>query len=185
VVAFEMAQQLRRQGENVTLLILLDALLPGIKLSNKLADRISIHKKRIAGMPVWKKIAYIAARAVQRGRWEIAKRFINVRPLIERMMFEFLERNQRPVPPYLRQRRLLQLNGVLNEDYKPQPYKGRTVLIRGVYPNLQYDIDFGWNSVIEPEVQIYQMEVDDHLQMMIEPEKLALLIQNLRHALRD
>lgn len=43
LVAFEMAQQLRAQGETVSLLALLDSLVPGDRKQLPLAERLSLH----------------------------------------------------------------------------------------------------------------------------------------------
>jgi thioesterase domain-containing protein len=183
VVAFEMAQQLRAQGEDVDLLILLDVIRPGVSPSNKLQDRITVHQERMAGRSLLGKLGYIGYRIGKRATWEVERRYINARAIAEHLAFDLLERFQRPVPSYLRQRRLLALNGHLNDDYIPRPYSGRTVLIRGIYPELRYENDFGWNTVIEPEVSTCLMNTDDHLQMMIDPDKLEELVGYLQEAL--
>jgi thioesterase domain-containing protein len=185
VVAFEMAQQLREKGEDVDLLILLDVIRPGIIPSNKLQDRLTVHQERMAGRSLVGKLGYIGYRIGRRAMWEVERRYITARAFAEHLAFDLLERLQRPVPSYLRQRRLLELNGHLNDDYVPRPYSGRAVLIRGIYPELRYENDFGWNTVIEPEVSTCLMNTEDHLQMMIDPDKLEVLVGHLQEALNS
>jgi thioesterase domain-containing protein len=183
VVAFEMAQQLREQGEDVDLLILLDVIRPGVIPSNKLQDRLMVHQERMAGRSLLGKLSYIGYRIGKRAMWEVERRYITARAVAEHLAFDLLERFRRPVPSYLRQRRLLELNGHLNDNYVPRPYSGRVILIRGIYPELRYEQDFGWNTIIEPELDICLMNTDDHLQMMIDPEKLEVLVGHLQEAL--
>jgi thioesterase domain-containing protein/aryl carrier-like protein len=185
VVAFEMAQQLREQGEDVDLLILLDAIRPGTTQANQLKDRLAVHRARMAGRSKLGKAAYIVYRIGRRVRREAERGYMAARQVVELLAFDLFERFRRPVPSYLRQRRLLELNGHLNDDYVPKPYAGRTLLIRGTYPELRYELDFGWNTVVLPEVTTCLMDTEDHLQMMIQPKNLEVLVGYLQEALKE
>jgi thioesterase domain-containing protein len=127
------------------------------------------------------KLAYLASRLRRRAKWEVQRRYIDFRRWSDQAAFDLLERFNRPVPPYLRQRRLLELNGRLNDGYHPRPYQGRSILIRGAYPDAHFGSDFGWNKVIAPAVATRLMDTEDHLQMLTEPN-LLILVNHLQEA---
>lgn len=182
VVAFEIAQQLRRVGETVASVVLLDAIPPGYAPAPNLQERLARHQSRMANASLPQKLMYLAGRVVRRARWEVQLRYMKSRRMVEHLTFDLLERANRPVPSELRQRRLLELNGQLNDAYTPDAYAGRAILIRGTYPEMHYAEDFGWNAMIKPEVTVFQMETEDHLRMLAEPH-IHTLIQHLQVAL--
>lgn len=182
VVAFEMAQQFRKIGEMVETLILLDAVLPGYAPQPTTQQRFARHQAQLAQASFSDKVKYLVGRVKRRAKWEVERRYIDGSRIVERMAFDVLEKSRRSVPARLRQRRLLQLNGQLNDAYTPHPYSGHVVLIRGTYPELHYSLDFGWNAVVQTGIVVIQMETQDHLQMLVEPN-IHLLIQHLQGAL--
>jgi thioesterase domain-containing protein/acyl carrier protein len=175
VVAFEMAQQFRRAGESVEALVLLDAFAPGYIPQANFQHRFTRHQAKLAQLSLTGKLLYMARRIVRRARWEVQRRYIIGRRIFEHAIFHLLEQANKPVPSYLRQRRLLELNGHLNDIYVPKPYTGHTILIRGTYPELHYPLDFGWNTLVQPDVSVFQMETEDHLQMLAEPHIHTLI----------
>lgn len=182
VVAFEMAQQLHRAGEPVQALILLDAIPPGYVPQITLEQRLDQHKSRMSDSSIAGKVIYIGGRIIRRARWEMHRVYMLLRRVYEHTAFHLLEGANRPVPPYIRQRRLLELNGHLNDNYVPGPYAGRTALIRATYPELHYPQDFGWGTLVQPDVMVFQMATEDHLQMLTEPN-IHTLVQHLQNIL--
>lgn len=182
VVAYEMAQNLARLGETVGLLILIDALAPIAPAPPDLNRRAALLYAGLAELSLPKKFTYILSRIIRRAKWEVERRYLDFRRMTERFVFDLMERFRHPIPAYLRQRRLLELNDNLRDKYMPQPYSGQTLLIRGTYHYLHHAPDFGWNVFIHPDITICALDTDDHLQMMTEPN-LSKLVTFLRTAL--
>jgi thioesterase domain-containing protein/acyl carrier protein len=168
VVAYEMAQQLRREGQLTDALFLIDALSPSHVLKEApVAARVQRHADRMARLSFAERVSYLLRRVVKRLRWEVQRRMIELKHWYRLSAFRAYQKLGRPEPPFLRQYALLQYNAELLTRYHAQPYEAGAVLIRGYQEDLPED--YGWDALINGGVEIRPMPTADHLQMMIEP----------------
>jgi non-ribosomal peptide synthase protein (TIGR01720 family) len=167
VVAFEMAQQLTRAGEQVEWLALIDAAVPSLCQPAPFRERRRWYADRLAGLTTVGKLTYLARRIGRRVRVEATNRATGIRLVTLRGLYRAYRRLGLPEPRYLRTLDLLHYNGDLSLAYRPEPYHGRVLLVRSDRPDLP--VDFGWNAVVDPGVEIWPMPGEDHLSMLVEP----------------
>lgn len=181
VVAYEMAQQLRKQGQRADVLFLIDATSPNATLGGAArASRRRRLMRDIARLSLSEKLLYLGRRLLKRLRWEAERRVIGAQHLYRVTTYRVYQKLKRPEPAFLRQYALMQHNGQLVEHYRAQPYDDLTVLIRSRQPDMV--ADYGWDAVVANGVRVRQMPTADHLEMMIEPN-VELLAGHLQHYL--
>lgn len=180
VVAFEMAQQLQHVGEQVDGVLVIDGLAPALQVPRPLSDRVDSHVKRLRALPMPRRVGYLVRRVWKRFSWEIVRRANSLRDGWRELAFHAYRRLGLREPALIRQWHLLRINGELSLAYEPRPYEGRVVLIRSDQPDMA--VDFGWNLVVTPPIEICQMPTDDHLAMLKEPH-VRVLADHVRRAL--
>lgn len=167
VVAFEMAQQLQAEGEEVALVALFDSLAPNSLARMPLVQRLKLHGQLLLkqGLP------YLLEKA---------------QPLIKLLQQKFLTRTNKDSQPS---------EGILQTDtekapqdirdevrqrtsrlYFPQPYSGKMVLFYALERDAfegECDRDLGWKSVAAGGLQIYDVP-GDHLGILKDPNVRVL-----------
>jgi thioesterase domain-containing protein/acyl carrier protein len=180
VVAFEMAQQLRRQQEGVAFLAILDTGAPirgyryGLSEYNHMAAEVVEFARRIE----------------QETRYELGVTYEELRDLdVDEMLERFLARIEGldlPIPPSGKQAlraglRVIELVMKATKTYSPKSYPGpltvfscleRTSMEIEVGTKLGYGPSLGWEQY-SPEVQV-QMIPGHHRSMLLEPQVGAL-----------
>lgn len=179
VVAFEMAQQLRHLGEQVDAVLVIDGLAPALQIPRSLSERVDSHVNRLRAMSLSRRARYLVQRLWRRVSWEIVRRAYQLRDGWRELAFHGYRRLGLREPALIRQWHLLRINGELSRAYEPRPYAGRVVLIRSDQPDMA--VDFGWNLVVTPPIEICQMPTDDHLTMLKEPH-VRVLAEHVRRA---
>jgi thioesterase domain-containing protein/acyl carrier protein len=159
LLAFEMARQLRAQGEDVPLLVLIDAVLPSaIKRSTREWMRFQIDELKRSGL---------------RGMRERARRKLRDR---------FARMPEEPGEEDLdRLRRAAYSSAASAYETTPRTYDGRTVLIRASESDLvgvTIDEQLGWTEKLTGEFKVYQ-SVGDHLSVLREPLTAEILQREL------
>ena len=141
MVAFEMAQQLKQQGQQVALLFLLD--LATIKNVKALTDRFSGPLKRVPSRESFrdklphhlgvlrklrprKQFAYLWVRAVDRINGLISKG----RNIVMNMVCEVCVITGWPVPYFCQLKFITKVDIRVLRDYQPKPYNGRIVHVK-------------------------------------------------------
>lgn len=177
VVAFEMACQLRDQGEDIELLALFDAFPSGyqrslgwrVRLANYVR-RARYHAGELAGA---KRGAYVKAR-LKTARRRVRERVWDVRSLPYRV-------SGRELPPILR--RVSEINKAAHKNYKPRSYDGRVTLFTARERPIDLDLgnDLGWGQYAPGGVEVHQVP-GDHLSLLKEPA-VGILAEQLRACL--
>jgi len=115
IVAFEMAQQLTRLGEEVPLLVFFDTFHPQMPiLSVTLGRRLRRLRKE--------RLAYIKEVALDK--------LDRARAVRERLQIKLCVLGGRPVPHALRDRQLTENFGRASARYQPRPWQGKAILFR-------------------------------------------------------
>jgi thioesterase domain-containing protein len=166
LIAFEMAQQLRKQAQEIGLLILLDPSEPGnldLKVHSKSTDTSSRAKhvaitsfmlRRWADLryPKFKeKLFYVLARFKDRvGKAQIA----------------FYFRIGRRLPSYVRQIYALNVLYQIQKEYRPQIYPGHVVLFKT--KRSSPDCHGIWGKLAADGLQVHEI-TGEHLEIFDEP----------------
>ncbi len=109
IIAYEMAQQLQREGQTVELLVFLDTLVPRTGERLRLGDRLKLHRDRVKSRGV-------------RHIFETGKRWVEWR----------LRREPKPSsdPASYRSEAIYDATFRAMAEYEPDPYSGRVALFR-------------------------------------------------------
>jgi amino acid adenylation domain-containing protein len=178
MVAFELAQQLQQQGEEVALLVLLDPTKPNYRevpsliiprsagsspSSALLLDEICEHLQNLVMLPFQKKVAYLLVRVT----WRIAM----IKPALvitalkmvaNRFCFAIGCR----VPVTLRKFYFVKISGQAARGYAPQVYTGDMVLLRTQTPSDDSQLD--WPKLTGGGLEIRELPVG-HSDILKEP----------------
>jgi thioesterase domain-containing protein/acyl carrier protein len=175
VLAYEIAQQLQRQGQHVALLVLFDAENPS---SNKNLSRKDAAFAGVFLICQWLKQRYRTLRhlrgreGVQYIRGLLAWRIYSMKQRIWTIAY----RSELPAGAAVRGQ-LLEVNQILAlcvQNYNPQPYDGPTLLFqRADRPTGRYrDSQYGWGKVAS-KLQIFEVP-GDHMAMFLDPNVQVL-----------
>jgi thioesterase domain-containing protein len=179
IVAFEMAQQLQKQGHTVGLLALFDSRVPGFNnrpsivndaalmigfaadLGRVFCRELSISYDHIQGLRPYEQLKHVLEQAR------------NVGILPDHAGLEMIQR-------------LLQIyraNTQALMNYVPQSYSGRITLFRVAKHNSEEfgDRTFGWGKLAEEKLDIQDVP-GDHYTMLAKPN-IEILAQQLKHHL--
>ena len=139
LVAFEIAHQLRLQGEEVALLCLLDSAIPG-KNQLSLSQKVALHAKKLRQQG----LSYVSEKIQSKIQ---STSNINT--------------NNDYVDPRLEFR-----NYAFN-NYRPQPYPGRAILFRAIDESHFSTLE-NWNELLVEGLDIYDIP-GNHLTILQEP----------------
>lgn len=176
IVAYEMAQQLQAEGEQVRLLALIDAFSP---LMPELSDEkpVARHVGRLRELNGAQRVQYLAQRAQRRIRWEVHRSAEAARHRAWGAWYHFGKTLNLPLPGEVLGVQFMRWNSKLQAAYIPRPYTGKAILIRSQHP---YPLrDFGWSQLIAGGVTVCDMPTEDHLGMLEEPN-VRLLAAHLQ-----
>ena len=185
VLAYEIAQQLRRQGQDVALLVLFDAENPS---SNKNLSRKDAVFAGVFLICQWLKQQYRTLRHLRRRevvqyiRGIIAWRIYSMKQRIWTIVHRSELRAGATVSG-----QPLEVARVLPfcvQDYEPQPYDGPTLLFqRKDRPTGRYrDSQYGWGKVVN-KLQICEVP-GDHMTMFLDPN-VQIMGERLNSSLRE
>jgi aspartate racemase len=171
MVAFEVAQQLKRQGQKVALLALLDPTKPAYREAPALSPNSSQplphmtllregaqHLRNLAALGLREKLAYLWERVIW--RFEATKRNLKT------MVCKFYLNTGRRVPFNLRMFYFFQISYQAAREYTPQLYTGSTILFRTQRPS--YDPQWDWPKLTAGKLPIYEIP-GKHLDILKEP----------------
>jgi len=172
IVAFEAAQQLKRQGEEVPLLVLLDpriltsgksspSLIPrspnGLTNVTQFGHNIRRHLRTLASLGLRENLAYVLLRV---------KRKIEASKMLQKVFCKVYVSIGYPLPPSLRSRYILNIYYQAAQDYIPQLYPGRVLFFKG--EKSVYDPLLDWQKLIVGELEMHEVP-GEHLDMTKEP----------------
>ncbi len=166
LVAFEMAQQLSHQGEQIALLVLIDTNPPCLSykglidnaflLVELFKDRFDLCLEELRQLEPEKQIIYVEEQARQK----------NI--VIEGFDFE-------QAPHLLK---ISQINGQAVQNYKAQHYSGSIVLFKASETDI--DFEYHWNKLVE---HIETVVVPGNHLNMVSPPHVQTLVQKLENFL--
>ena len=178
MVAYEMARLLKKQGEEVALLVLFNAPTPdGLRdwpLGRAyLRKRITYELRKLRSLPIQKKLVVIAKKA----SWLS----YHVAGILKTALWRLLpqsssgksERNQRFL-------NVANINILAAKTYQPGPYPGRITFFSTAELSWLYSIDpkAGWMELAEDGIEVY--EVAGHHNSMFDPQHVDALAAKLR-----
>lgn len=174
ILAYEVAQQLRLQGQKVALLALLDTFAPMAfrdpSFEKPIAQRALIHADEIKRLNFKDKLRYISTRVKRRlKRVHPSKKFDFDGDLGSHLPEAIFELQQANLKAY--------------RDYEPEVYPGQVLLLRASEQpwHINPDPMLWWGSVLgnapENRVQIYDLP-GTHLEMLKQPH-VAVLAERL------
>jgi aspartate racemase len=174
LVAFEVAQQLHAQGQQVALLALLDGNAPGHPHYSPLLVRIAGHLPRMARLSPKQAVAYFWARVIavkmmmKAGAW--------------RFLYGWYLDSGRTVPHVLQHPPGFSYIPTLR-SYIPQTYPGPMILFRAMEqsPGCHRAPFLGWGDLVEGDVEIHdvpglhgQIIEEPHVRVLAEKLKACL-----------
>jgi amino acid adenylation domain-containing protein len=156
VLAFEMAQQLRANGQQVAFLCSFDGPAPGHPDAHPEpaapggADAwLERHSRAFSALPPGRRFSYLAGRL--RGRWRYTK--ARLQESSAHRMGELLSRLRWPLPANLRHYYFLVHNRRAEMAYRPRPYPGSMTVFE-IEGGLQ-DPQLGWGPLVGGGVQVF------------------------------
>jgi aspartate racemase len=179
LMIFEIAQQLKRQGEQIALLALVSPALPPLPRAQTqdaseakrrtLRDKLrsTVEPGKLTAARLLKTIGRIARKIPPRIRW--AGR------ISKRSFCEVWLRTGRPLPLFLRDFYLVETGDELIERYVPQPYRGPVLLFRSLNDGTEAE----WRSVI-PEAEFHNSWVE-HNEFLEEPYVKTIVGEIQKH----
>jgi amino acid adenylation domain-containing protein len=185
LAAYEMAQQLQDQGEEVALVVMFDAYgpnypqrLPGgsrfKRRLYKVVDRLNTHLGNLADTNWNGKVSYIITKSNK-----MVNRF-------SRRFLIHINRLLHPLPKELRRVRKAQFESAgKRKRYvrEPRRFCGRLVLFRASHQpsRIREDPKLGWGAVVGEEIEVY--EIPGHHTSIIYEPRVRLLAEKLNQIL--
>ncbi|MEH1770525.1 MAG: amino acid adenylation domain-containing protein [Nostoc sp.] len=173
VVAFEMAQQLRQQGEQVGILVMLDTCREGYSWREPLPKRIYLHFNNLMKQGtayLWHKL----------GRWSQCNK-----SRLENRYKHHLDAAL--IPKTDKHLEIIGANVQARSQYIFPAYSGQVVLLRTEDQHrdeavgIQYDLQFGWGDLVTGGVDIHYIP-GSHLSLLDEPH-VQVLAEKLKNSL--
>jgi amino acid adenylation domain-containing protein len=173
-VAFEMAQQLQKQGEQVGILVIIDSCRPGYSWRASFLKRVFLHLNNI----VQQGGSYIGQKILNWGY--LRKQHLQNR--YNRYLDEILH-----LPETDKHLKTIDANTQAIGEYVFSPYLGRAILLRTEDENrldaigMKYDPQFGWGDLVTGGLDVHYIP-GSHLSLFTEPH-VQMLAQTLRNCL--
>lgn len=182
LVAFEMAQQLYKQGQTVSLLALLDPtdthnsqfsspvspspfnLLAKITL---VRDKIGCHSHTLALLKPQEKLAYI----LEKIKGKLKGEFETIEDIIKKMVCQLYLGIRCRLPQSLRMFYFLETSEQAARKYVPHVYPGRIILFQSKSNSLNLQPD--WSRLAAGGLEVHEVP-GNHLDMMSEPHVRTL-----------
>jgi len=153
IVAFEMAQQLQKQGQKVALLVLIDPAGPNNDLSpHRVSSAVNItpfrhetyqHLHNLARLGLREKLTYIS----ERMKWRLDE----INRKIKMMVCRFYLRIGKRVPPRLRMFYFFEVGRHARQKYAPQIYPGRIIFLKAERSSLE------WSGLAAEGLEIHEV----------------------------
>ncbi len=175
LIAYEVAQQLQKSGEEVKLIVLFDTAAPGYPIILKrqsalslqllqIKDRIHHHAETIAILEPGKRWPYIRAKA-KKAKNQIRRTYKQTRKKIKLGVLSSLGRD---LPDAL----TLTQNAISKavKTYAPSSYSGDILLFRATKQQrgIQRDDTLGWSKFVAGNLEIHELK-GDHGTLVVEP----------------
>lgn len=178
MVAFEIAQQLYAQGQEVALLVLLDTREPSLRPTFK--SWLSFHVKNLIQLEPQEKLNYIKVKTGLGvdGNWDLIEA---LRQMYRRNTTRKGRRLYNPPEAQIRPyEQIVESNRKAYSSYAPQPLPGRVTLIRAKMgsASVHADPEGGWGKVALKGVEVHEVP-GDHISIFQQP-KVQVLAETLK-----
>src|SRR5262249_45923686 len=180
-IAFEMAQQLKRQGEEVALLWLLDSHFPGDNVPDAaqeeidtmlLRDELRRHLDNLALLGAKEKLAYLTDRTISR----LMHPVIRIGQTYKKIACKVCVGAGFRLPLSLRNAYLLSVYTEARRQYRPQSYHGRAVYVKSKLRSHEHRL--AWEKLLEGRLEVYEV-LGDHFDI-IQESYVGLWAEQLR-----
>ncbi|MBD2410736.1 amino acid adenylation domain-containing protein [Nostoc calcicola FACHB-3891] len=174
IVAFEMAQQLQEQGEQVGILVMIDSCRPGYSWRASFLKRVFLHLNNV----VQQGPNYIWQKALQWSYW----RKQHLQNAYNRYLEDVLN-----LPVTDKHLKIIDANTQAISKYIFSSYQGQIILLRpedqsrDEATGTQYDPQFGWGDLVGGGVDVHYVP-GSHLSLLSEPH-VQVLAETLRNCL--
>jgi amino acid adenylation domain-containing protein len=174
-VAFEMAQQLYRQGETVGVLALFDCLGPNSYDKYPFAQWLSIHLHNLAQLSAREKFAYFSERIEYLLQSKIPWCW-------QEKYFKSIEFMLSPEQRLIS--RIENIHFQAKQKYTPTVYPGKLTLFRAQIrqANSYFDPYGGWGGLALGGIDFYEVPGDHH-SLLFKPENSKILAEKLKYIL--
>ena len=178
-VAFEMAQQLCAQGQEVALLVMLDAYAPGYPqrlpwVQRQVIQRVHFHVGNLRRMESKERFNYL----LERGKIGKARAQTRLKKMARKLYLGL----GRPLPPALRE--VQETTRSRLNPYIPSIYPGKIILFRpSQQPQSYYHLpDMGWGGLAAGGLEIY--EVPGRFGAIITEPNVQVMAERLQRCLQ-
>jgi non-ribosomal peptide synthetase component F/thioesterase domain-containing protein len=177
LVAYEMAQQLKLEGETVDLLALFDTLAPGVSLKRSWQERSMIHFNKLAQQGPTYALQRLKSKVQQRlQRSQVASPVAS--PVVSPVASTVSDRTKDGAEDDRRP----QFRRQIGRTYNAKPYPGKVVLFRAIdrepFESITVNPYFGWHKLAQDGVEIYDVP-GDHIGILKDPN-VRVLTQALK-----
>ena len=169
-IAFEMAQQLQAEGENVPFLFMLDSLYPGFPGEHSPSSNISPsptyfkeiqrHMQNARGLQLPKAVKYVSARLHGKFQERVGRA---KKPLNGLLIKAYLAVGRR-LPFHLRNQYILKIYFDALAIYDPKPYNGRAVYIKSSERPSVHSLR--WNALMRGGLDRYEVAATNHMDII-------------------
>jgi amino acid adenylation domain-containing protein len=163
-IAFEMAQQLTRNGQKVALLVSFNGVSPTYgRLSSivefkstgrfqRVIEKVFSHLNYITKLSLKEKILYISNKVKMQILGRMGGFFFLLKFKAYELMFKLYLLRKQKAPETISRKYVAQSLEILQANYKPKPYEGSMVVFRspGIFSKDSY---LGWKSFVKGEIK--------------------------------
>jgi thioesterase domain-containing protein len=171
-IAFEMAQQLRKNGEQVNLLVLLDSDFPGEPVADSIesahvhpsaAAEFRRHLRRLALLEPRHWLAYLIVRI----KGKLSEPTTRATKSFETLYWNIWLRMGRPIPISFLSRYLSGIYKKALHGYKPYPYSGRVIYVKAEKRSNHHRTS--WDGIIRDGLEWHEVP-GDHGDLVTQPD---------------
>jgi thioesterase domain-containing protein len=168
-VAFEIAQQLKKQSEEVALLFMLDSHFPGDDIPDSPKgsilsdDNIYRHLHNVDVLQTQRaKLAYILVRVMGTIKGKINEKTARIRKILKKGVCKVYLAVGRRIPLSLRSFYILEIYYKARRNYKPRLYPGAVIYVKSENRSTEHRLN--WAKLIAGGLEIHEIPVD-HLDL--------------------
>jgi len=187
-LAYELAQQLKRQGEEVALLFLLDPRFPSDELldsddllrSDSVRDEPHRHFRNLALLGRREKFTYLRMRVTGIMKGKIDEMRAKISKILGKIICNGYLLIGHPIPISLRSSYILDIYSQARQNYVPVPYSGRATYIKSEKRSDAHRLK--WNKLFVEGMDLYEIP-GDHVDLTQE-HYVSVWAEHLKSCLR-
>ncbi len=174
-VAFEMAQQLRAQGQKVEMLALVNSIAPKrLSHSTSKGNKFAALRKKLVFH--WQKLSTLSP-------GQMIVRIIGLTKAILNRLYYKIYPHGKLLPHALQYYHALKLSSQLASSYLPSVYAGKSILFRSSAGVGDTNSDLGWNSLFAEGLEVYTLP--GHLLDVLNEPSVRILAKQLENCIAE